>query len=142
MRLLVALGARNTTRHEQARIDGLIATYESCNVRAPLDGVPPIGASCVISNHRESKTMRSFWQSLLLLRPSSSMPQFHPKPRRPRASTTPREFLAGMPPSANSPLRRLTREPAWQQHARHFDAAWASLDNSQLGKVRAWTART
>jgi hypothetical protein len=50
-------------------------------------------------------------------------------------------FLAGIPPSPNSPLAPLTREPAWQQHARHFDAAWASLDNSQLGKVRAWTAQ-
>ena len=50
-------------------------------------------------------------------------------------------FLAGMPPSPNSPLAPLTREASWQQHAKHFDAAWAGLENGQLGNVRAWTAR-
>jgi hypothetical protein len=47
-------------------------------------------------------------------------------------------FLAGMPPSPNSPLAPLTHEASWQQHAKHFDAAWAGLENGQLGKVRAW----
>jgi hypothetical protein len=50
-------------------------------------------------------------------------------------------FLAGLSPSPGSPLAALTREPAWQQHAKHFDSAWAGLDNGQLGKVRAWTAQ-
>ena len=30
-------------------------------------------------------------------------------------------FLAGMMPSADSPLMALTRDPAWQRHARFFD---------------------
>jgi hypothetical protein len=51
------------------------------------------------------------------------------------------KFLAGMPPSPNSPLAPLTREASWQQHAKHFDAAWAGLESGQLGKVRAWTGR-
>src|SRR5690242_12538142 len=47
-------------------------------------------------------------------------------------------FLAGMPPSANSPLVALTRDPAWQRHARFFDNAFAELEQRQLSKVHAW----
>jgi hypothetical protein len=48
-------------------------------------------------------------------------------------------FLAGMQPSANSPLAPLTRDPAWQRHARFFDNAFAQLEQRQLSKIRAWT---
>ena len=41
-------------------------------------------------------------------------------------------FLAGMQPSADSPLMPLTRDPAWQHHARFFDAAFAQLEQRQL----------
>jgi hypothetical protein len=47
-------------------------------------------------------------------------------------------FLAGMPPSAGSPLTPLTQDPAWQHHARFFDAAFAQLEQRQLSKIRAW----
>ena len=47
-------------------------------------------------------------------------------------------FLAGMPPSADSPLTPLTKDPAWQRHARFFDAAFAQLEQRQLSKIRAW----
>jgi hypothetical protein len=47
-------------------------------------------------------------------------------------------FLAGMPPSADSPLTALTSDPAWQRHARFFDAAFAQLEQRQLSKIRAW----
>jgi hypothetical protein len=47
-------------------------------------------------------------------------------------------FLAGMPPSAESPLTPLTKDPAWQRHARFFDAAFAQLQQRQLSKIRAW----
>jgi hypothetical protein len=47
-------------------------------------------------------------------------------------------FLAGMPPSADSPLTPLTRDPAWQHHAKFFDAAFAQLEQRQLSKIRAW----
>jgi hypothetical protein len=47
-------------------------------------------------------------------------------------------FLAGMPPSASSPLAPLTRDPAWQRHARFFDTAFALLEQHQLSKIRAW----
>jgi hypothetical protein len=47
-------------------------------------------------------------------------------------------FLAGMPPSANSPLTPLTAEPSWQRHARFFDTAFAQLEQRQLSKIRAW----
>ena len=47
-------------------------------------------------------------------------------------------FLAGMPPSEQSPLTPLTRDPAWQRHARFFDAAFGQLDERQLAKIRSW----
>ena len=47
-------------------------------------------------------------------------------------------FLAGMMPSANSPLLPLTKDPAWQHHARFFDTAFAQLEQRQLSKIRAW----
>jgi hypothetical protein len=47
-------------------------------------------------------------------------------------------FLAGMQPSADSPLMPLTRDPSWQHHARFFDAAFGQLDQHQLAKIRAW----
>lgn len=50
-------------------------------------------------------------------------------------------FLAGMEPSADSPLMPLTKEPAWRQHQKFFDAAWQALDAHQLSKVRAWSGK-
>ncbi len=47
-------------------------------------------------------------------------------------------FLAGMQPSADSPLLPLTKDPAWQHHARFFDAAFAQLDQRQISKIKAW----
>jgi hypothetical protein len=49
-------------------------------------------------------------------------------------------FLAGMPPSAESPLTPLTKDPAWQRHAKFFDAAFGQLEQRQLSKIRAWAA--
>jgi hypothetical protein len=48
-------------------------------------------------------------------------------------------FLAGLPPSANSPLAPLTADPAWQRHARFFDAAFGQLEQRQLSKIRSWS---
>ena len=56
-----------------------------------------------------------------------------------RANDTAR-FLAGLPPSPESSLAALTREPSWQQHARAFDQAWSGLEARQLSKIRAWSA--
>jgi hypothetical protein len=47
-------------------------------------------------------------------------------------------FLAGMQPSADSPLMPLTKDPAWQHHARFLDSAFAELEARQLSRVRAW----
>ncbi len=47
-------------------------------------------------------------------------------------------FLAGMALSPNSPLTPLTKDPAWQRHARFFDAAFAQLEQRQLSKIRSW----
>jgi hypothetical protein len=49
-------------------------------------------------------------------------------------------FLAGMEPSANSPLAALTNETIWKKHAAFFDSSWKSLEDRQLSKVRAWSA--
>ena len=48
-------------------------------------------------------------------------------------------FLAGMMPSANSPLVALTKDPAWQRHAKFFDSAFGQLEQRQMSKVRAWS---
>lgn len=48
-------------------------------------------------------------------------------------------FLAGMIPSADSPLMALTKDPAWQRHAKFFDSAFGQLDQRQISKVRAWS---
>jgi len=49
-------------------------------------------------------------------------------------------FLAGLQPAAGSPIAHLTREPAWQQHAKALDTIWAGLDERQLSRIRAWSA--
>ena len=48
-------------------------------------------------------------------------------------------FLAGLPPSPDSPLAPLTKDPAWQQHARYFDSIFAREDSAKLSKVRAFS---
>ena len=47
-------------------------------------------------------------------------------------------FLAGMQPSANSPLMPFTQDPEWQRHAKFFDGAFAQLEEHQLSRIRAW----
>jgi hypothetical protein len=47
-------------------------------------------------------------------------------------------FLAGMTPSADSPLAPLTNDPSWQRHAKYFDSAFGQLEQRQLSKIRAW----
>ncbi|MFN3348872.1 hypothetical protein [Pseudorhodoplanes sp.] len=49
-------------------------------------------------------------------------------------------FLAGLPPVADSPLERVTRDPAWQKHAASFDNSWRQLETQRLSKIRAWSA--
>jgi hypothetical protein len=49
-------------------------------------------------------------------------------------------FLAGMPPAADSPLTPLTKDHAWQQHARSFDATFGRLNQGQLARIRAWSS--
>jgi hypothetical protein len=49
-------------------------------------------------------------------------------------------FIAGMPPSAGSPLETLTAEPEWHRHAAFFNSSWKELEDRQLSRVRAWSA--
>jgi hypothetical protein len=49
------------------------------------------------------------------------------------------KFLAGMQPSADSPLTPLTKDPSWQRHAKFFDTAFAQLEQRQISKIRAWS---
>ena len=41
--------------------------------------------------------------------------------RSPEAADDTARFLAGLPPSPNSPLAALTKDPAWLSHARYFE---------------------
>jgi hypothetical protein len=49
-------------------------------------------------------------------------------------------FIAGVPPSAESPLAGLTGDAEWKRHAAFFDFHWKDLDDRQLSRVRAWSA--
>ena len=49
------------------------------------------------------------------------------------------KFLAGMMPSADSPLMPLTKDPSWQRHAKFFDSAFGQLETRQLSKIRSWS---
>jgi hypothetical protein len=51
------------------------------------------------------------------------------------------KFLAGMQPSAGSPIAPLTRSQGWQRHAKWFDTNWDTLDKRQLSRIRAWSER-
>src|SRR5215510_3387782 len=48
-------------------------------------------------------------------------------------------FLAGLPPSSNSPLMALTNEAAWKQHEKIFESDWKTLEARQLSNVREWS---
>ena len=49
-------------------------------------------------------------------------------------------FIAGMPPSANSPLAALTGDPEWKRHAAFFNSTWKEFEERQLSRARAWAA--
>jgi len=49
-------------------------------------------------------------------------------------------LIAGMPPSAGSPLSGLTNDSEWKRHAAFFDSNWKEFEDRQLSKVRAWSA--
>src|SRR5262249_5115932 len=51
-------------------------------------------------------------------------------------------YLAGMQPSAGSPIAALTGEDGWAAHARFFDRAFGELDRTQLARIRAWSNAT
>ena len=46
-------------------------------------------------------------------------------------------YLAGLMPSAGSPLARLTREGGWVHHARILNQAWKRIEKNQLKPIRA-----
>ncbi|HLN10582.1 MAG TPA: hypothetical protein VK281_16705 [Xanthobacteraceae bacterium] len=50
--------------------------------------------------------------------------------------------LAGLPPSAGSPLTPLTRDAAWQHHAKAFNLAFGEFDRRQGAKIHAWSHAT
>jgi hypothetical protein len=50
-------------------------------------------------------------------------------------------FLAGMQPSAGSPLAAPTRNPGWQRHSKWFESNWDALEKRQLSRIRTWSER-
>ena len=50
-------------------------------------------------------------------------------------------LIAGMQPSAGSPLAALTKNAGWQRHAKWFNDNWTNLETRQLSKVRAWSEK-
>ena len=49
-------------------------------------------------------------------------------------------MLAGLRPSAGSPLVGLTQGGAWQGHADRFNAMFSNVENRQLKRIRAWSS--
>jgi hypothetical protein len=47
-------------------------------------------------------------------------------------------FLAGMPVLESAALASMEQTPAWQEHARHFDEAWAKMAARQFSGIREW----
>src|ERR1700693_426929 len=58
---------------------------------------------------------------------------------KPASANDTARMLAGIQPSFNSPLFALTRDPAWQQHANHFNSLFAKVKNRQLTRIQAWS---
>ncbi len=50
-------------------------------------------------------------------------------------------FLAGLPPSSNSALAALVKDPAWLSHARYFDSLFAREESAHLSKVREFSRK-
>ena len=50
-------------------------------------------------------------------------------------------FLAGLPPSAGSPIAPYTNDAFWKQHARSFDDSWNGLEKRQLIKIRSFVSK-
>ena len=51
------------------------------------------------------------------------------------------KVLAGMQPSADSPLGSFAKDGSWQQQAKRYDSAWTVLDKRQLSKIKAWSTQ-
>ena len=58
---------------------------------------------------------------------------------QPASANDTARLLAGMQPSPDSPLLVMTRDRAWQQHANHFNAIFAKIENHQLTQIQAWS---
>jgi len=58
---------------------------------------------------------------------------------QPASANDTARLLAGMEPSANSPLLALTKDRAWQQHANQFNAIFARVEHSQITRIAAWS---
>jgi len=50
-------------------------------------------------------------------------------------------FLAGLPPSALSPIATYTNDAFWKQHSKTFDDSWNGLEKRQLSKIRSFVSK-
>lgn len=48
-------------------------------------------------------------------------------------------FLAGLEPSASSPLQTAARSQAWRQHAYAMNRSWGSFERSIIARIQVWT---
>jgi hypothetical protein len=58
---------------------------------------------------------------------------------QPASANDTARLLAGMEPSAESPLLAVTKDRAWQQHANRFNAIFAKVDHSQITRIQTWS---
>jgi hypothetical protein len=95
----------------------------------------------VVANSRASvqampRTIVAILTTLVLALSAAPVRSFEPA----TADDTAR-FLAGLSPSSNSPFAALTKDPAWQSHARYFDSIFAREESAHLSKVREFSKR-
>lgn len=48
-------------------------------------------------------------------------------------------FLAGLEPSAGSPLAAAAQSPGWRQHAREMNARWGAFERRTLARIQVWS---
>jgi hypothetical protein len=80
--------------------------------------------------------VKSFAFALALLTAAGS----HARAAEGQAADDIAHFIAGMAPSASSPLAALTGEAEWKRHAAFFDTHWKELEDRQLSRVKTWSA--
>ncbi len=48
-------------------------------------------------------------------------------------------ILAGLPPTADSPLQAVTKDAGWKRHAKQMNATWAAFEKNIATRIQVWS---